>query len=479
MSKSLQKLFIILSLFLSVQMVIAQDYLVDFTYLGKKTKADLFLIFFQNVDYDINLYKIRYKTPGVDMQNDTASGLLVVPIVPENTLLPIVVYGHGTTTGPTDVPSQLKGGYEVAMAYAGSGFITLAPDYLGLGDSRGFHPYVHAATEASASLDMLNAGLEWLEANPPDWNPYYLFIAGYSQGGHASMALHREIENFWSFVYPVTAATHMSGPYSMSGAMRDKLLSDESYGSPAYMAYIVLGYNQFYNLYTDINEVFKQPYAASIDSFYNGIINLDVLNTKLLAQLSAGGNTIPKRMLQDTLVASIIANPNHKFNLALADNDTYNWAPTAPTRLYYCGADEQVPPENTAIAAAAMQALGAADVQAVNLNPNYSHTTCVFPAIVSSIAFFKSFIGASATKDVHASGDELTFYPNPTTEFVSVDWSDAIDGFEYRIINTSGITVDRGTTSSSHLSLSKLPGGLYMILCTAGGHTKVGRVLRQ
>lgn len=80
---------------------------------------------------------------------------------------------------------------------------------------------------------------------------------------------------------------------------------------------------------------------------------------------------------------------------------------------------------------------------------------------------------------MYAKGDELTFFPNPTTEYISVDWSAAIDGFDFRIINTSGITVDRGTTSSSHLSMSKLPGGLYMIVCTAGGHTKMGRVLRQ
>ncbi|HZV70494.1 MAG TPA: T9SS type A sorting domain-containing protein [Saprospiraceae bacterium] len=479
MNKYIHCLFAFLFIFILAKPISAQDYLVDFTFLGKKTKQELFLIFFQNVDYDINLYKIRYKTTGVDMLNDTASGLLVVPIVSDVTLLPMVVYGHGTTTGPADVPSKLEGGYEVAMAYGGSGFITAAPDYLGLGDSRGFHPYVHAETEASASLDMLNASLEWLETNDPaDWNPYFLFSAGYSQGGQTSMAFHREIENNWSFIYPITAATHMSGPYSMSGAMRDRLLSDVPYGSPAYMAYIVLGYNQYYDLYTDINEVFKAPYAATIDSFYNHIINLEVLNNKLIAQLSSTGPTLSKRMLQDTLLASIIAEPNHKFNLALLDNDTYNWAPVAPTRLYYCGADEQVPPVNATIAASAMQALGAPDVQAINLNPNFSHGTCVFPAIVSSITFFRSFLNGTATENPAVKGDELKFFPNPAFDFVSIDWAPAKTGFNYKIFNTNGSLVDQGTTSSSHLSMSKLPAGLYMILCTAGDETKMGRVFR-
>ncbi len=479
MGKSLLKLLLILFAFILGKPAVAQDYLVDYTFLGSKTKAELFLLFFQTVDYDIDLYKVRYKTPGVDMANDTASGLMVVPQVPDSALLPIVVYEHGTTSGPTDVPSQLRGGYEIAMAYAAFGFITLAPDYLGLGDSRGFHPYVHAATEASASLDMLNAGLEWLDTHDPDWDPYFLFISGYSQGGHASIALHKEIEDFWSFVYPVTAATHMSGPYSMSGVMRDRLLSDVSYVAPAYLAYIVLGYNQIYDLYSDIREVFKEPYVTNIENFYNGTINLNTLNDQLISQLAAGGDTIVKRMLQDTLLASIIANPDHRFNVALRDNDVYEWAPSAPTRLYYCGADEQVPPENSTLAESVMQGLGAADVQALNLNPTLGHGPCVLPAVVNSIEFFLSFVNASGIEDLDLTGDELHLFPNPTYDFVTVDWAPARGGFDYQIFNTNGVAVDQGSTSSNHLSLSKLAGGLYMVLCTAGGQTKMGRVLRQ
>src|SRR5690606_21394525 len=280
---------------------------------------------------------------------DTASGLLVLPKVPAGTPLPIVMFEHGTTSGPTDVPSQLRGGYEAAMAYAAFGFITLAPDYLGLGDSRGFHPYVHAATEASASLDMLNAGLEYLDFNEPEWDANYLFISGYSQGGHASMALHKEVQDFWSFVYPVTAATHMSGPYSISGVMKDLILSDESYGNPAYIAYIVLGYEVIYDLFDTVGDIFKDPYAGDIDSFYQGQITLGALNSRLLQELALGGNTVIKRMLHDSIVNILENVPDDPINLALLDNDTYNWAPEAPTRLYYCGADEQVPFENSII----------------------------------------------------------------------------------------------------------------------------------
>ncbi len=479
MNKYPHKLTLILFILIFGKSISAQDYLVKSTFLGSRSQFDLLLLFGQPVDYGVDLYKITYKTPGIDMLPDTASGLLVVPQVPDSARLPIVVYEHGTTDGPTDVPSQLRGGFEVALGYGGYGFITIAPDYLGLGDSRGFHTYVHAGNEASASLDALNAGLEWLDFNNPDWDPYFLFLAGYSQGGHASMALHKEIEDFWSFVYPVTAATHMSGPYSMSGVMRDLFLGDVSYGSPAYFAYTILGYNQVYNLYTDLNEVFKPPYATSIQNFYNGSINLTTLNQQLIAQLAAGGDTIVKRMIQDTILAGMIADPNNRFNLALKDNDVYEWAPSAPTRLYYCGADEQVPIANTTLAATTMQGLGATDVQAIDLNPNYGHSQCVFPAILNSIEFFLSFVHASAVQNVDLASDELHPFPNPTSDFISFDWTPARGGFDYQVFNSNGMSVEKGTTSSSHLSLSKLPGGLYMILCTAGGQTKMGRVLKQ
>src|SRR6186713_2120444 len=105
--------------------VLSQDYIVDFTYLGSRSKFELLVLFGQPVDYDIDLYKIRYKTPGSDLLPDTASGLMVVPQVPAGTQLPMVMYEHGTTNGPNDVPSQLRGGFEVAMAYGAFGFITV------------------------------------------------------------------------------------------------------------------------------------------------------------------------------------------------------------------------------------------------------------------------------------------------------------------------------------------------------------------
>ncbi|MEO6131360.1 MAG: T9SS type A sorting domain-containing protein, partial [Saprospiraceae bacterium] len=246
------------------------------------------------------------------------------------------------------------------------------------------------------------------------------------------------------------------------------------------LAYIILGYNQAYPLYNDLHEVFKEPFVNNIQNFYNGSINLTTLNNQLISLLAAGGDTVPKRMLQDTILTSMLADPDNRFNVALENNDIYEWAPAEPTRLYYCGADEQVPFQNSIVADSVMNALGAPDVKAENVNPYFGHGACVFPAVINSIQYFLSFVNGTATKEVHAPGkDELKFFPNPSSDLVRTDWAPAADGFTYKIFNTNGMLVNSGKASSGYISMSNLPDGLYMILCTAGSQTKMGRVLRQ
>jgi len=478
MKKHITLFALFISLLTSTPVVKAQDYLVDFTFLGTRTKAYLYILFGQPVDYDVNLYKIRYKTPDIHGALDTASGLLVLPVVPASTQLPLVVFEHGTTDGPNDVPSKLHGGYEAAMAYAAQGFATIAPDFLGLGDARGFHPYVHAASEASASFDMLNATVEYLDTHDTDWDLVHLFLCGYSQGGHASAALHKEIQDNWSIIYPITAATHMSGPYSISGVMRSKLLSDDSYGYPAYLAYIVLGYQEAYgNVYTDIHGFFKEPYVTNIQNFKNGSVTLTTLNAQLVAQLSANGDTITKRMIQDSILEKIVSDSLYPLNLDLKDNDLYNWAPDAPTRLYYCGGDLQVPFQNAIVADSAMNALGAPDTHAVNQGPTLDHGPCVLPSIVASITYFESFLNASSVVDFDKNPKTIEVMPNPAVDYLTVNWEQAADGLDFQIIDLNGKIISSGYSPSNSIDVHSLSPGMYMILVSAGNQTRIARFI--
>jgi hypothetical protein len=131
--------------------------------------------------YDVAFYQLVYRTVDAAGQPTTASGSVMVPVDPLAPL-PLLSYQHGTIVAKDDAPS--KGGLEqlIAFGWAAVGYVAVVSDYLGLGEGPGFHPYMHAASEASAVLDLLRAAEELLDVGGVDLADE-LFLAGYSQGG--------------------------------------------------------------------------------------------------------------------------------------------------------------------------------------------------------------------------------------------------------------------------------------------------------
>ena len=367
-----------------------------------------------SVPYGVDLYKVRYMTPDTEGNDHIASGLLCIPNDPTFTY-PMAIYQHGTVADRDDVPSNLMGGFQLAMVFSAFGYVVCAPDYIGLGDSPGVHPYVHAQTEASAAIDMLRVARELddddsfagLALNDQ------LFISGYSQGGHAAMAAHRELETNLSNEFTVTAAAPMSGPYSISEKMIDFTLGEEEYGTVAYLAWSNIGFKRAYpELLKDfeLEDVFKAEYLGDILEFESEAIDLWELNDRLIATLVATvGSSVPKNMLKDEVLNSILTDPDYPLSVALADNDTYDWAPQAPTNLYYCEGDDQVTFENAILASQVMNDNGAAEVNAVRLDKDASpedHGGCVFPAALSAVSFFGTF------QELLSSNEAVSFDPN-------------------------------------------------------------------
>ena len=141
------------------------------------------------VNYPVSAYKIIYQTPNPSGDTTIASGALFIPQnVPCGA--PIISYQHGTISKNANVPSKMGGEFVIGLVAAAHGYVVCMPDYLGMGDGPGFHPYTHAATEASAVLDLIRAGKTFCSNSGTPLNDQ-LFLMGYSQGGHATMALHK------------------------------------------------------------------------------------------------------------------------------------------------------------------------------------------------------------------------------------------------------------------------------------------------
>ena len=175
----MKKTTLFLALFITT--ALSAQNIVTTTLLGTKTQSQLLSQFgFPFIQYGVKYYRITYTTTNTQNALDTVSGLLVVPNNP-NKIFPRLVYQHGTSGSKLDVPSYPvnNGEGQLGLLLGGMGYVALMPDYLGLGVSDGFHPYVHAASEASVAVDMLRAEKEF-EAQNPVFTNDQLFITGYS-----------------------------------------------------------------------------------------------------------------------------------------------------------------------------------------------------------------------------------------------------------------------------------------------------------
>ncbi len=458
--------------------------LVSVQFLGAETRAAIADEFDQPlVSYDVQYYRAVYTTLNTAGQIDTVSGLIAIPIDPTRTF-PRLLYQHGTAASKTDVPSfnatSSSGEGRWALLFAGVGFITLMPDYLGLGVAKGFHPYVHAASESWVAADMLRAFPAFAQQYGVHANEQ-LFVTGYSQGGHASMAFHRDAESIWKAEFPVTAAAHLSGPYSLGEVMRDMALSDGVYLYPAYIPNLLIGYQGVYgNIYNSLEEVFRSQYVGDIAEFRDGKINLLSLQIRLVAKLTLYELACrPRRLFRPEFLQAITTDPNHPLNVALRENNTYHWASQAPTRLYYCSGDDQVPHQNTLLARDTMLARGAKNLAAADVKPGANHSNCVEPAIDSAISFFLTYRTIGLVSAVsEAPLLPLVLQPNPTSGTLWLrQLSDAglLEVFDLSGRVRSAAQVD--APGDFALDLSSLERGIYLVRFTSGNRIWQNKVV--
>ncbi len=456
---------------------IAAARLVSSEFLGTTTRAELMAVFplAQNA---VDAYKITYTTLDLEGQLDTASGFVGIPIV-DGVAFPVGIYQHGTVNSPEDVPSRGNAESFIPMVFAGMGFLSIAPDYLGLGDSRGFHPYVHAETEASAAIDMLIALDEFATQQGLVLNGQH-FVTGYSQGGHAAMALHRELEFNYADVFPVTASAPLSGPYSISEEMLNLLVQDVEYFFPSYAVWTFLSYNLVYDLYDTPTAVFKPPFDSLANEFLQYNITTFEMNQAIVDELIANfGESKTRNLFQDSILTVLEArDTSHPIIQALIDNDTYLWAPQAPTRLYYCQGDDQVVFTNSVLADSVMNVLGAADLASANLGTNFDHGQCVIPALTNTILFFLPLVD-QVTNTKTVSAQPFKIWPNP-----SRGWFQVQDGRSdefLQVTDAAGreVYTTRLSGGQEIIQLPDLPNGLYYVQLRGPDQYRIQKLILQ
>jgi len=394
-----------------------------------------------NIDYDVELYKLVYNTMDPLGNATIASGAIAVPIGYDCSF-PIANYNHGTIVRRTDVPSNSSTEALIGVGMASSGYIVSLPDYLGLGDSPGRHPYVHADSQASATIDMIAACKEFLDGEGFFYNDQ-LFLFGYSQGGHACMATHKAIEEDPNSDLTVTASAPMSGPYDISGIQTQYLIDDIPYDSPGYLPYVVLAYQEIYDfLPQDLSDIFAPPYDTLLLDLFDG--------TQTFGEINAVLPAIPNEMIREDVFEAFVNDQDHPLRVALRDNDVFDWSPTAPIHMFYCTEDEQVDFENALLALEVLTENGG-DIQVTN-GGALTHGGCVAPALIGGKAFFDSFRQEGLTQDV-------SFEYDFNIGTITIDTDDP-SIFEYAW-SLDGVSID---FTGSDLEASEFGFGVYEVL---------------
>lgn len=322
----------------------------------------------------IKVYRITYKTKNTDGAEITASGALVFPDTDQPASL--ISIQHGTIRDDASAPSNFNDGAEAASfgsLFGSMGYIIAYPDYIGYGASKDYpHPYEHRASLASASLDMLRAAKEFLKKqNEVKWDEK-LYLAGYSEGGYATMSLQKMIEEEAPTEFNLIASSCGAGAYDKTAFMKH-VINTATQGNASYNSlylWVMLTYDRVYKLNRPATYYFKEPFASQIAS--SGI------NTSI----NQSFNTI----LTDSFKKNLSDGSDVGFINAVSDNDVYNWKPKTPTRLYHGNADKLVFYFNSEKAYNTMKALGA-NVELITI-PNGDHASSITSYLAGTLAFF-------------------------------------------------------------------------------------------
>tara|TARA_B100002052_G_scaffold213663_1_gene195621 strand:+ start:30698 stop:32038 length:1341 start_codon:yes stop_codon:yes gene_type:complete len=293
------------------------------------------------VEYDLEMYSITYETIDQFGNEAIASGAIVLPVGQIETL-PLVSFHHGTQVRRLSTYSSDDASFDLLTSWlGGTGYVSVFPDYLGLGVSELFHPYQINIPSATSIIDILFATKELCLVKDIRLNDQ-LFLTGYSEGGYVTAAAQKMIEEEYSDEFNIAGSTLCAGAYDMSGTMFDLMVSYQEYGAPYYLPYVVLAYQDTYNLVDDLDEYFLPQYSDTLQVLFNGDYGS--------GDIDAIMPSIPIEIFIPEVVEEVVANENHPLRVRLRENDLYDWAPQSPTQLIHSYSDELIPYQNSEIA---------------------------------------------------------------------------------------------------------------------------------
>ncbi|RZA25653.1 MAG: hypothetical protein EOP10_06285 [Proteobacteria bacterium] len=340
----------------------------------------------------VSIYKVSYATESLDDTSLNASGIIIIPDT-KAAVFPWVSIQHGTIIAKAEAPSVAP--FE-GLAEASQGFVAVAADYIGYGDSAALpHPYIIAKGYQKPLVDLLRAAREL--ANQKDFDLGPLFLKGYSEGGYATLALQKALETDYSTEFSIVASAPSAGPYNVE--LTGVLNVEKPVVNPVNLPFVVLAYNYWLaDGQLALNDIFL-PAVATVEDALSGAYNSDQVFA-ILPSTASG-------LFQSAFVADFTSDqptlPTSRDLRALLRTQTLldGWIPKAPTRFYHCIDDNEIPVAVTEQAVATFKAAGAPSISSVLIpSPTtgqpYLHGNC--PAIFSPLQWFGEILSGKAAQ---------------------------------------------------------------------------------
>src|SRR6185312_13958639 len=199
---------------------------------------------------DVELYAVRYTTIGAHGEPADASAGFYVPGRGCKGPYLLIGYSQGTNFNRAmNVAVSTKKNPEPLILggiYAAHGYVVAATDYLGLGYSTyPYEPYLVMSAEASAEIDAMRAIRNAAKTLHVPLSGK-VFLQGYSQGGHSTIAVQRAIAAQAPGEFDVIANQPGSGMYELTTWVQSNAKKPPADGEAAFFAFLVPGYIKVY-----------------------------------------------------------------------------------------------------------------------------------------------------------------------------------------------------------------------------------------
>ncbi|MFT6855574.1 MAG: pimeloyl-ACP methyl ester carboxylesterase [Cyclobacteriaceae bacterium] len=328
--------------------------------------------------YNVSVWRVTYKTV---YKGDTITASTMV-FTPETTdEVSTISFQHGTIADNASAPTEAginDGSIILYSAIASGGFVTVVPDFVGFGASVEFvHPYYHEYYTATSIVNAIYASKQLVESHALNIDND-LYLAGYSQGGYATMAAHKYFEEEGMDFYDLKASFPSSGGYDVSG-MSNYFLGQETYHQPFFLGFVAMSYKTSYDFAETMGHFFNEPYATEIPEMFFGSFSGDQINERLTTNISD--------FLTEGFLNSSAGDADYAFIYDLfEDNSLLDWTPTIRMYMYHGDADITVPYQNSVDSYAKLLGNGASEsIVTFETFSGATHGTGVGPYIESFI----------------------------------------------------------------------------------------------